>query len=143
MSSPDRMPLTGVIVVDMTRVLAGPFANMVLRDLGAEIIKVEPPRGDDSRGFGPFLPDGASSYFVSLNCGKRSIALDLKNQAGCEVFADLLGSADVLIESFRPGVLARLGFDDRRLRTLNERLVYVTCSGFGYTGPDADNRPTT
>ena len=138
MGSPDRRPLAGVFVVDMTRVLAGPFANMVLRDLGAQIIKVEPPQGDDSRGFGPFLPDGASSYFVSLNCGKRSIALDLKNEAGREVFADLLGSADVLIESFRPGVLARLGFDDRRIRTLNERLVYVTCSGFGYTGPDAD-----
>ena len=137
MASQDRTPLAGIVVVDMTRVLAGPFANMVLRDLGADIIKVEPPHGDDARGFGPFLPGGASSYFVSLNCGKRSIALDLKNAAGREVFADLLRAADVLIESFRPGVLARLGFDDERVRALNERLVYVTCSGFGYTGPDA------
>ena len=137
MASQDREPLAGIVVVDMTRVLAGPFANMVLRDLGADIIKVEPPHGDDARGFGPFLPGGASSYFVSLNCGKRSIALDLKNAAGREVFADLLRAADVLIESFRPGVLARLGFDDERVRALNERLVYVTCSGFGYTGPDA------
>ena len=137
MDSPDRRPLAGIVVVDMTRVLAGPFANMVLRDLGADIIKVEPPHGDDARGFGPFLPGGASSYFVSLNCGKRSIALDLKNPAGREVLADLLRAADVLIESFRPGVLERLGFDDERVRTLNERLVYVTCSGFGYTGPDA------
>ena len=137
MGSPDHRPLAGIVVVDMTRVLAGPFANMVLRDLGADIVKVEPPAGDDARGFGPFLPGGASSYFVSLNCGKRSIALDLKNPAGREVFADLLRAADVLIESFRPGVLSRLGFDDERIRALNERLVYVTCSGFGYTGPDA------
>ena len=137
MGTPDHRPLAGIVVVDMTRVLAGPFANMVLRDLGADIVKVEPPAGDDARGFGPFLPGGASSYFVSLNCGKRSIAVDLKNRAGREVFADLLRVGDVLIESFRPGVLARLGFDDERIRTLNERLVYVTCSGFGYTGPDA------
>lgn len=137
MSSPDYRPLAGIVVVDMSRVLAGPFANMVLRDLGADIVKIEPPTGDDARRFGPFLPDGASSYFVSLNCGKRSIALDLKNPAGRQVFADLLRAADVLIESFRPGVLSRLGFDDDRIRTLNERLVYVTCSGFGHTGPDA------
>ena len=110
---------------------------MVLRDLGAQIIKVEPPQGDDSRGFGPFLPSGESSYFVSLNCGKRSIAIDLKTEAGREVFSDLLRSADVLIESFRPGVLDRLGFDDKRVSILNNRIIYVTCSGFGYTGPDS------
>lgn len=135
--SPDRRPLAGIVVADLTRVLAGPFATMVLRDLGAQIVKIEPPQGDDARSFGPFLPDGASSYFVSLNCGKRSIALDLKTEAGREVFADLLRSADVLIESFRPGVLARLGFDEERIRALNDRLIYVTSSGFGYTGPDA------
>ena len=135
--APDRRPLAGIVVVDLTRVLAGPFATMVLRDLGAQIVKVETPHGDDARGFGPFLPDGASSYFVSLNCGKRSIAIDLKTEAGRAVFADLLRAADVLIESFRPGVLARLGFDDERIRALNGRLVYVTSSGFGYTGPDA------
>ena len=134
---PDRRALAGIVIADLTRVLAGPFATMVLRDLGAQIVKVETPRGDDARGFGPFLPDGASSYFVSLNCGKRSIAIDLKTEAGREVFADLLRAADVLIESFRPGVLARLGFDDERIRALNDRLVYVTSSGFGYTGPDA------
>lgn len=136
-SAPDRSALAGIVAVDLTRVLAGPFATMVLRDLGAQIVKVETPHGDDARGFGPFLPDGASSYFVSLNCGKRSIAIDLKTEAGRAVFADLLGAADVLIESFRPGVLARLGFDDERIRALNDRLVYVTSSGFGYTGPDA------
>lgn len=135
--SPDRRPLAGIVVADLTRVLAGPFATMVLRDLGAQIVKIEPPQGDDARSFGPFLPDDASSYFVSLNCGKRSIALDLKTEAGREVFADLLRSADVLIESFRPGVLARLGFDEERIRALNDRLIYVTSSGFGYTGPDA------
>lgn len=130
--------LDGITVVDMTRVLAGPFASMVLRDLGAQIIKVEPPQGDDSRGFGPFLTSGRSSYFVSLNCGKSSIRLDLKKPAGREVFTDLMRLADVLIESFRPGVLAKLGFDDEKIRTVNERLIYVTCSGFGYTGPDSD-----
>ena len=133
MKSSESMALSGITVIDMTRVLAGPFANMVVRDLGAPIIKVEPPQGDDSRGFGPFLPSGESSYFVSLNCGKRSIAIDLKTEAGREVFSDLLRSADVLIESFRPGVLDRLGFDDKRVSILNNRIIYVTCSGFGYT----------
>ena len=136
-------PLSGITVIDLTRVLAGPYCTMVLRDLGADVIKVEPPQGDEARGFGPFLPDGdsggrgESAYFTSLNCGKRSVVLDLKGDAGRAALAALIRRADVLVENFRPGTLARLGFPPERLVTLNERLVYAAISGFGATGPDA------
>jgi CoA:oxalate CoA-transferase len=139
-------PLSGISVLDLTRVLAGPYCTMVLRDLGAEVIKVEPPQGDEARGFGPFLAqqtDGAggepgeSAYFTSLNCGKRSVVLDLKQEAGRAALAELIRRADVLVENFRPGTLARLGFPPERLAALNERLVYAAISGFGATGPDA------
>ena len=136
-------PLSGITVVDMTRVLAGPFCTMVLRDLGAAVIKVEPPEGDEARGFGPFLPGddtaarGASAYFTSLNCGKRSVVLDLKQTRGRAALAELVRRADVLVENFRPGTLARLGFPAERLRELNPRLVYAAISGFGATGPAA------
>ena len=133
----EAKPLDGITVVDLTRVLAGPFCTMVLRDLGAEVIKVEPPEGDEARGFGPFLPGGASSYFTSLNCGKRSVALDLKRADGRAALAELIRRADVLVENYRPGTLARLGFPPERLRRLNPRLVYAAVSGFGATGPDA------
>jgi crotonobetainyl-CoA:carnitine CoA-transferase CaiB-like acyl-CoA transferase len=127
----------------MTRVLAGPFCTMVLRDLGAKVIKVEPPEGDEARGFGPFLPDdetgnrGVSAYFTSLNCGKRSVVLDLKQASGQTTLAELIRRADVLVENFRPGTLARLGFPPERLRQLNPGLVYAAVSGFGATGPAA------
>ena len=136
-------PLSGITVVDMTRVLAGPFCTMVLRDLGAKVIKVEPPEGDEARGFGPFLPDdetgnrGVSAYFTSLNCGKRSVVLDLKQASGQTTLAELIRRADVLVENFRPGTLARLGFPPERLRQLNPGLVYAAVSGFGATGPAA------
>ena len=141
----EAKPLEGITVVDLTRVLAGPFCTMVLRDLGAEVIKVEPPEGDEARGFGPFLPGaagaagerGASSYFTSLNCGKRSVVLDLKRADGRTALAGLIRRADVLVENYRPGTLARLGFPVERLRQLNPRLVYSAVSGFGATGPDA------
>ena len=133
----EAKPLDGITVVDLTRVLAGPFCTMVLRDLGAEVIKVEPPEGDEARGFGPFLPGGASSYFTSLNCGKRSVVLDLKRADGRAALAELIRRADVLVENYRPGTLARLGFPPERLRQLNPRLVYAAVSGFGATGPDA------
>ena len=150
----DAKPLDGITVVDLTRVLAGPFCTMVLRDLGAEVIKVEPPEGDEARGFGPFLPGpagaagtaapagerGASSYFTSLNCGKRSVVLDLKRAEGRTALAGLIRRADVLVENYRPGTLARLGFPPERLRQLNPRLVYAAVSGFGATGP-ASQRP--
>ncbi len=136
-------PLHGITVVDMTRVLAGPFCTMVLRDLGARIIKVEQPEGDEARGFGPFLPaegaagHGPSAYFTSLNCGKRSLVLDLKSVAGREAFARLVRRADALVENYRPGTLAKLGFPAARLQQLNPRLVYAAISGFGATGPAA------
>ena len=137
-------PLSGITVIDLTRVLAGPYCTMVLRDLGAEVIKVEPPQGDEARGFGPFLAageegggGGESAYFTSLNCGKRSVVLDLKQDAGRAALAGLIRRADVLVENFRPGTLARLGFPPDRLTALNARLVYAAISGFGATGPAA------
>ena len=133
----EAKPLDGITVVDLTRVLAGPFCTMVLRDLGAEVIKIEPPEGDEARGFGPFLPGGSSSYFTSLNCGKRSVVLDLKSAAGRAALGGLIRRADVLVENYRPGTLARLGFPPQRLRQLNPRLVYAAVSGFGATGPAA------
>ena len=136
----DNRPLRGVVVLDLTRVLAGPFCTMILRDLGAEVVKIEPPAGDDARAFGPFLAgaDTASAYFTSLNCGKRSVVLDLKQPADAGRFAELVEGADVLVENYRPGTLARLGFGEERLRELNPELVYAAISGFGATGPYAD-----
>ena len=140
---PNR-PLEDVVVLDLTRVLAGPFCTMVLRDLGADIIKVEPPTGDDARAFGPFLEGNGegngkpvSSYFASLNCGKRSVVLDLKVESDQMRFAELVRGADVLVENYRPGTLAKLGFDKTRLDELNPDLVYAAISGFGATGPYA------
>ena len=135
-ATPDaRGPLAGVVVLDCTRVLAGPFATMVLHDLGARVIKVERPAvGDDARGFGPFV-GGRSAYFTSLNCGKESIALDLNAAADRAVFERLLARADVLVENFRPGTLDRLGFGWEALHARHPRLVYAAVSGFGRTGP--------
>jgi CoA:oxalate CoA-transferase len=133
-------PLSGVLVVDLTRVLAGPYCTMVLADLGARVIKIEPPRtGDDSRGFGPFLR-GRSVYFMSLNRGKESIALDLKAETDRAVFESLLARADVLVENYRPGALDRLGFGWETLHARFPRLIYAATSGFGHTGPYA-SRP--
>ena len=137
---PSQGPLTDLLVLDVTRVLAGPFAGMVLADLGADVIKVEMPgRGDDARGFGPFA-NGVSAYFASVNRGKKSLTLDLRAPAGRDLFLRLADKADVVIENFRPGVMARLGLDYPSLRQRNPRLVYAACSGFGQTGPYA-HRP--
>src|SRR5262245_54931132 len=128
-------PLAGVVVIDLTRVLAGPFCTMMLAELGARVIKVEnPDGGDDSRTFEPFF-QGQSAYFASLNRGKESIALDLKDKADRAVFLNLVGRADVLVENFRPGTLERLGLGYESLRTVNPRLIYAAVSGFGQTGP--------
>jgi CoA:oxalate CoA-transferase len=132
-------PLAGLLVVDLTRVLAGPFCTMVLADLGARVIKVEAPGGDDARRIGPFVGD-ESAYFASLNRGKQSIALDLKADADRAVFEALLGRADVLCENFRPGVMDRLGYGWETLRVRHPRLVVASTSGFGQTGPYA-HRP--
>ncbi len=139
-----RGPLEGTTVIDLTRALAGPHATMMLGDLGAHVIKVESPTGgDDTRGWGPpFLqPEGAgreSTYFLSANRNKQSIALDLKSEQGVAVLTDLVRAGDVLVENFRGGVLDRLGFSVERLHELNPRLVVLSITGFGHDGPDAD-----
>ena len=128
-------PLTGVRVLDLSRVLAGPYTTMVLADLGAEVVKVEEPGvGDESRRFGPFL-NGVSTYFASINRGKKGFTLNLKAEAGKRLFLDLVRQADILVENYRPGVMKRLGLDYPTLRAVNPRLVYAACSGFGHTGP--------
>jgi CoA:oxalate CoA-transferase len=132
---PGSGPLNGLLVADFSRVLAGPFAAMMLADLGARVIKVERPgAGDDSRGYGPFL-DGRSLYFARVNRGKESIALDLKDPADLAVARSLITRADVLVENYRPGVMDRLGLGWPDVSALNPRLVYCSVSGFGHTGP--------
>jgi CoA:oxalate CoA-transferase len=130
-----RGPLAGLLVVDLTRVLAGPFATMMMADLGARVVKVErPDHGDDSRSYGPFV-DGRSTYFARVNRGKESVALDLKAAADRDVLIGLADRADVLVENFRPGVMDRLGLGWDALSARNPRLVYASVSGFGQTGP--------
>jgi CoA:oxalate CoA-transferase len=130
-------PLAGILVVDLTRVLAGPYCTLVLADLGARVIKVEAPGGgDDARSFGPFVGD-RSAYFASLNRGKESIALDLKSEVDRTLFEKLLARADVLVENFRPGAMERLGYGWETLHDRFPRLVVASLSGFGQTGPYA------
>ncbi|MBK5308193.1 MAG: CoA transferase [Frankiaceae bacterium] len=131
----DPGPLTGLLVADFSRVLAGPFAAMMLADLGARVVKVERPgSGDDSRGYGPFV-DGRSLYFARVNRGKESIALDLKAPDDLAVARRLVARADVLVENYRPGVMDRLGLGWADAQALNPGLVYCSVSGFGHTGP--------
>ena len=128
-------PLSGITVVDLTRVLAGPYCTMMLLDLGARVIKVEPPKvGDDARAFGPFLK-GKSAYFMSLNRGKESIALDLKNAEDKAILHDLLARADVLVENYRPGTMEKLGLGWDALHAKYPKLIYAAASGFGHSGP--------
>jgi crotonobetainyl-CoA:carnitine CoA-transferase CaiB-like acyl-CoA transferase len=134
-------PLSDVLVLDLTRALAGPHAAMMLGDMGARVIKVESPSGDDTRGWGPpFVgPDDAreSTYFLSANRNKESLVLDLKNDGDTDVLAQLVERADVLMENFRSGVLDRLGFPVSRLHELNPALVIMSITGFGHDGPEA------
>jgi crotonobetainyl-CoA:carnitine CoA-transferase CaiB-like acyl-CoA transferase len=135
-----RPPLHGVRVIDMTRVLAGPFCTMSLGDMGAEVIKVEEPgKGDDTRGWPPFV-HGEATYFLSVNRNKKSLTLDLKAPDGQEILRRLLASADVVVENFRPGTMERLGFGYETLERANPRLIYCSISGFGESGPEA-HRP--
>lgn len=135
---PPLGPLSGVTIIDLTRVLAGPFCTMILADLGARVIKVEQTgKGDDSRAYGPFI-NGKSGYFVAQNRGKESIALDLKLEADIAILHRLLAKADVLIENFRPGTMERLGLGWDSLKERYPRLIYAATSGFGQTGPYAD-----
>ncbi|MFB0558243.1 MAG: CaiB/BaiF CoA transferase family protein [Candidatus Bathyarchaeia archaeon] len=128
----------GIRVLDLSRVLAGPYCSMILADMGAEVIKLEiPGRGDDSREFPPFK-DGKSLYYVNLNRGKRSITLNLKHPEGRRIFIELVKKCDVLLENFRPGTMDRLGLGYDVLREVNPRLVYASISGFGQTGPFRD-----
>lgn len=132
--------LTGVRVLDLSRMLAGPYGSMLLADLGAEVIKIEEPDGGDPmRVMGPpFLPDGESAYFLSVNRNKKSMAIDLGQAAGREVFGDLVGAADVVWENFRPGVMARLGCAYPTLAGLNPRIIVCSISAYGQDGPYRD-----
>jgi len=128
-------PLSGITIIDLSRILAGPYCTLLLAELGARVIKVEPPgQGDDARHYGPFR-NGKSAYFVSVNRGKESIALDLKSPAGREVFERLLDKADALVENFRPGTMEKLGYGWESLHPRYPRLVYAAASGFGHSGP--------
>src|SRR6266403_2002346 len=130
-----RGPLSGITIVDLSRILAGPYCTHLMAELGARVIKVEPPeKGDDARHYGPFL-DGRSAYFMSINNGKQSIALDLKDAADKAIFERLLEKADVVVENFRPGTMEKLGYGWEALHPRYPRLVYAAASGFGHTGP--------
>ena len=129
-------PLAGLKVIDLTRILAGPYCTMALADGGADVIKVEEPKkGDDTRGWGPPFVAGESTYFLSVNRGKRSLTLDLKHEEGRRILRRLLDDADVLVENFRPGTLDRLGFSYEAVRARNKRIVYASVSGYGPDGP--------
>jgi CoA:oxalate CoA-transferase len=128
-------PLSGITIIDLSRILAGPYCTMLLAELGARVIKVEAPKtGDDARQYGPFI-NGKSTYFASVNRGKESIVLDLKAPADREIFERLLDKADAVVENFRPGTMERLGYGWDTLHTRYPRLIYAAASGFGHTGP--------
>jgi len=134
-ASPTSLPLADIVVLDLSRVLAGPYTTMMLADMGAQVYKVEHPAGgDDSRAFGPFI-GGESAYFMSLNRNKRSLTMDLKKPQAKELMLRMVQRADVLIENFRPGAMERLGLGYDTLREVNPRLVYAAVSGFGHNGP--------
>jgi crotonobetainyl-CoA:carnitine CoA-transferase CaiB-like acyl-CoA transferase len=134
----DAKPLAGVRILDLCRVVSGPFATMQLGDLGADVVKIEEPgKGDEARTYGPPFVGGESAYFLSINRNKRSCAVDLKSAAGRDLVAALAAAADVVIENFRPGTMDRLGLGYETLQRGNERLIYCAISGFGRTGPDA------
>jgi CoA:oxalate CoA-transferase len=134
----DQQPLRGVRVLDLTRVLAGPFCTMNLADLGAEVIKVEMPgRGDDSRSFAPTMPSGDSGYFYSVNRGKRSITIDLRTEEGGAIFLALAAKSDVVVENFSPGTMDRFKVGYAQLKAANPKIILCSISGFGQTGPKA------
>ena len=135
----DRPALAGVRVLDLCRVVSGPFATMQLGDLGADVLKVEEPsHGDESRTYGPPFPGGESAYFMSINRNKRSCAIDLKSPAGHDLVVRLAAEADVVVENFRPGTLDRLGLSYDVLAQHNQRLILCAITGFGRSGPQAD-----
>ena len=133
----DRGPLSHLRILDMTRALAGPYGTLILGDLGAEIIKIEGPEGELSRHFPPHYLAGDSLYFYSINRNKKSLCLDFKSPGAQQVIEDLAARCDILVENFRPGVMARLGFSYEQVRELNPRAILCSISGFGQTGPYA------
>lgn len=131
-------PLRGLVILDMTRFLSGPFCTMLLGDMGAEVIKVEPPEvGDDTRAWAPFMA-GQGSYYLSTNRNKKSLGLDTRKEEGNQVLRRMVRKADVFVENFRPGLMDRLGLDFKSLIALNPGLIYCSISGFGQTGPYRD-----
>ena len=128
-------PLAGVRILDLSRILAGPYATMMLADLGAEVIKIEPPGGDDTRTWGPPFGGGEAAYFLAVNRGKKSVVLNLKTEQGSRALARLIASSDVLVENFRPGTLARLGFAPENVQGRHPRLIWCSVSAYGQYGP--------
>ncbi len=130
-----NLSLSGLKVLDLTRVLAGPYCTMVLGDLGADVIKIEAPKkGDDSRQFGPYI-EGQSAYFMSINRNKRSMTLNLKKESAKKLFLDMVKEADVVVENYRPGTMEKLGIGYDELAKVNPRIIYAATSGFGHSGP--------
>ena len=139
MSQPSG-PLSGLLVADFSRILAGPYATMLLADLGAEVVKVESPAGDDTRTWSPPVRDGVSTYYLGVNRNKRSVALDLKDPGDADAARELARRADILVENFKPGGLARFGLDYDSVSTDNPGVVYASISGFG-SGPGGRDLP--
>ena len=134
----EKKPLKGIRVIDLTRVLAGPFCTMNLADLGAEVIKIEVPgRGDDSRGFAPIMPNGDSGYYYSVNRGKKSVTLDLRTAEGAEILRELAAKSDVVVENFSPGTMERFGVGYNHLSARHPAIIMCSISGFGQSGPMA------
>jgi crotonobetainyl-CoA:carnitine CoA-transferase CaiB-like acyl-CoA transferase len=132
-------PLDGITVLDLTRVLSGPYCTMLLADMGARVIKVEQPgKGDDTRAWGPPFLEGESAYFLSINRNKESVTVDFKHPEGRRLIEQLIAKSDVVVENFRPGTLAKLGLDYKTLAPRHPRLIYCSISGFGQTGPRAN-----
>jgi formyl-CoA transferase len=133
---PNHQPLAGIRVVDLTRVMTGPYCTMMLGDMGADVVKIEQPgKGDDTRAWGPPFIDGESAYYLSINRNKRSMTLNLKSEAAREILWRLIADADVLVENFSPGTIGRLGFDYESVRARKPDIVYCSISGFGQEGP--------
>jgi formyl-CoA transferase/CoA:oxalate CoA-transferase len=133
---PAMTALDGITILDLTRVLSGPYCTMLLADVGARVVKIEQPgKGDDTRGWGPPFINGESAYFLSINRNKESVTLDFKHARGRALLEQLIGKSDVLVENFRPGTLAKLGLDYEAVGRRHPRLVYCSISGFGHTGP--------
>src|SRR5215469_7318852 len=137
MTQTNKGPLSGIVVVDLSRILAGPYCTLLMQEMGARVIKVEAPKGgDDARAYGPYVK-GKSTYFASVNRGKESIALDLKAESDRRIFEKLLEKADVLVENFRPGTMEKFGYGWETLHGRYPQLIYAAASGFGHTGPNS------